>query len=102
MIFQVSNLRKSMKSRYQNELLKTLQRTLRKIGFYVRLACPKPQTTPKSIYIAPERDDEQSPFRDAMEIARKSYKVSGTQSFVTVSLVLQRIRSALSVSLSLC
>ena len=41
-------------------------------------------------------------FRDAMEIASKSAEVGGAWTFATVSLVFQRIRSALSVSLSLC
>ena len=61
-----------------------------------------PKILPKTSEILPKSDVKRSLFRDAMQLANKPCKVSGPRSFATVSLVFQRIRSALSVSLSLC
>ena len=50
-----------------------------KIDFGVRVYCPKPpKIAPKSRKIVPRSDAERSLFRDAMEIAKKSSKVTGT------------------------
>ena len=59
-----------------------------------------PKILPKTSEILPKSDVKRSLFRDAMEMARKSSQGSGAQSFGTVSLVFQRIRSALSVDRS--
>ena len=61
-----------------------------------------PKILPKTSEILPKSDVKRSLFRDAMQPANKSCKVIGARSFATVSLVFQRIRSALSVSLLIC
>ena len=82
---------------------KISEKKLAKIDFDFHFGVQKPyQIAPKSTWDAKKQGLERSLFRDAMQIAKKPSKFNGPRSFATVSLVFQRIRSALSVSLSLC
>ena len=103
MIFEVSSLQKCTQNQCQNAVDKSIAKKSPRIDFGIHFRSPKtPKFIPKSFKIAPQSDARRSLFRDAMRTVRKSSEGSGPQSFGTVSLVFQRIRSALSVSLSLC
>ena len=103
MIFKVSSLQKLMQNQCQNAIKKSIPKKAPKINFGIHFGSPEPsKIASKSFKIAPQSDARRSLRGDAMEIAKKSSKVSGAWDFGTVSLVFQRIRSALSVSLSLC
>ena len=79
---------------------KTSEKRLSKIDVDLHLGLPKPpEIAPKSSRDAKKMGLGRSLFCDAMQTASKSARVSGAQRFATVSLVFQRIRSALSVSL---
>ena len=95
-IFLVRSFQKSTEIRCSNVLQNNVERKNREIEF------GSPFGLPKSLKICPKSDVKRNLFHGAMEITRKSSQVSGPRSFATVTLVVQRIRSALSVSLSLC
>ena len=103
MIFEVSSLQKCTQNQCLNAFDKSIAKKSPRFDFGIHFRSPRtPKFAPKSSKIAPQSDAKRSLCGDAMQVARKSAEVIAPQSFATVSRVFQRIRSALSVSLSLC
>ena len=79
MIFKVSGLKKSTQNRCQFAFEKASKKNSPKIDFGVDFGLPKPpQIAAKSTQDAKKEDLERSLFRDAMQIAKKPSKVTGT------------------------
>ena len=101
--FRVRPSKKTPQSDTKTQSKKTSEKSLTKIDLDLHFGLPKPpKMLPKSSRDAKKWGLERSLFRDAMGTARKSSQAGGNRRFETVSLAKNMIRSALSVSLSLC